>query len=406
MDFNLLDKLSIEYGESFYLLDSNVFSSNYDQFLFEFRRIYQNTHIGYSYKTNYIPRLCQILNDKGGYAEVVSEMEYDLALKVGVDYDKIIVNGPYKTKNTLKKFLFNGSIVNLDSIREIEFVLEIAEESRSRDFAVGIRTNFDIRDDNFSRFGIDVNSPLFDTWISKLKQASNIKVEGIHCHFPNRDLESYVYRAEEILNLVDIVFDEHPKYIDIGGGFFGKMHQDLKDQFSCSVPEFREYAEVIATRFEKKYRSLSDESKPILFLEPGSALVANSMKFVAKIIEIKEVRGRNIAMSTGSKFNIGLLSSKVNMPMTVYGANDNESKDFELIDISGFTCIESDYLYKGYSGKLNRDDYIVFDNVGSYSVVFKPPFILPNVPIIEVNKDNTLIKRKETTEDIFKTFIF
>jgi diaminopimelate decarboxylase len=52
-------------------------------------------------------------------------------------------------------------------------------------------------------------------------------------------------------------------------------------------------------------------------------------------------------------------------------------------------------------------DLVVFDNVGSYSVVLKPPFILPNFPIIEWDGENTrVVKRKETFEDLFKTYVF
>jgi diaminopimelate decarboxylase len=71
--------------------------------------------------------------------------------------------------------------------------------------------------------------------------------------------------------------------------------------------------------------------------------------------------------------------------------------------------MENDYLYKGYNGSLKRGDYIVFDNVGSYSIVLKPPFILPNCPIIEYNSEKNsyeIIKRREETEDIFRTFNF
>ena len=130
------------------------------------------------------------------------------------------------------------------------------------------------------------------------------------------------------------------------------------------------------------------------------------MEFVAKVIDVKNIRGSNIAMTSGSKFNIGLLSSTVNMPLTVFNGPGDLTL-YESIDISGYTCIESDYLFKNYTGSLMEDDYLVFSNVGSYSVVFKPPFILPNVPILEydsINEQYNVIKRQETVDDIFQTF--
>ena len=95
------------------------------------------------------------------------------------------------------------------------------------------------------------------------------------------------------------------------------------------------------------------------------------------------------------------------MPMDVYGSNEARPQ-YEEIDIVGFTCIESDCLYKGYSGRISVGDYLVFGNVGSYSIVFKPQFIMPYVPVIEYSEiigNYELIKRQETMEDVFSTFI-
>jgi diaminopimelate decarboxylase len=52
-------------------------------------------------------------------------------------------------------------------------------------------------------------------------------------------------------------------------------------------------------------------------------------------------------------------------------------------------------------------DLVVFENVGSYSVVLKPPFILPNFPIVELRGGQTrVVKRKETFDDLFCTYVF
>ncbi len=58
---------------------------------------------------------------------------------------------------------------------------------------------------------------------------------------------------------------------------------------------------------------------------------------------------------------------------------------YQSIDFGGYTCIESDYIYKNYNGDLAEGDYVIFGNAGSYSVVLKPPFILPNFAIVELS---------------------
>jgi diaminopimelate decarboxylase len=73
----------------------------------------------------------------------------------------------------------------------------------------------------------------------------------------------------------------------------------------------------------------------------------------------------------------------------------------------GFTCIEGDVLQKNYSGPLAIGDYIVISNCGSYSLVMKPPFILPNFPVLDINGETVeVIKRAETFDDLFHTFSF
>ncbi len=408
LDYKLLNGIDKEYGESFYLLDSKQFSDNFDEFIGAFRSIYPKVNVGYSYKTNYTPKLCKIIDEKGAYAEVVSEMEYDLACKIKVEHKNIIVNGPYKNKKALSKFLLNGSVLNLDNYSEFDILKEIISENPNTPMNIGLRCNFEINDKTVSRFGFDVYEDTFKNMIEELKNIPSVHIKGLHCHFPNRDLESYGYRVDTILKLSDELFGSSLEYIDIGGGYFGKMEDSLKEQFSVKVPQYKEYARLIATKFNEHFSYLEDSKKPTLLLEPGSALVADTMKFVAKVMDIKNIRGNAIAITSGSKFNIGLLTSSINMPMKVYSGEEN--RDFyEKIDVSGFTCIESDYLFKSYSGEMNKGDYLVFSNVGSYSIVFKPPFILPNVPVVEIDCDTNdieLIKRQETVEDVFKTFIF
>lgn len=406
LDYNKINKIKEEFGESFYILDSSKFSNNFDEFLSEFKSIYSKVNIGYSYKTNYTPKLCKIINEKGAFAEVVSEMEYDLAIKIGVEPKNIIVNGPYKNEKCLSKFLLNGSIVNLDSYSEYEILKKINLE-HDEILNVGLRCNFEINDDVVSRFGFDVYEKSFKQMLKELKTNQKVNLKGIHCHFPNRDLESYKYRVEKILELSDELFELPPEYIDIGGGYFGKMHESLKEQFSVDVPSYKDYAKIIATKFEEHFKNIPCDNKPTLLLEPGSALVADTMKFVSQVIDIKSIRNNHIAMTSGSKFNMGLLTSPINMPVEVF-SNKTQRSFFEHINISGFTCIESDYLFKDYSGYIDVSDYLVFSNVGSYSIVFKPPFILPNVPVVDLstNGEVELVKRQETVEDIFSTFIF
>ena len=408
LDYKLLKSLSKEYGDSFYILDTNKFENNYVEFITSFKKKYANTHIGYSYKTNYIPKICSIINNKNEYAEVVSEMEYDLAIKIGVDPTHIIVNGPYKTKSSLIKYFTQGSLVNIDSLYEIQYIKEISQDYPKTILKVGIRCNFQINNTYDSRFGIDIDSDELYKAFYLLNNIPNVSIEGIHCHFPDRQLDLYKKRVQTMLKLSQKLFEKPPKFIDIGGGYFGKMPLEHAEQFGITGYSYEDYANLIAGEFSNFFRNFPDEEKPILIVEPGTALVADTMKFVTKTIEIKKIKNKLIVITSGSKFNLGSFCSKINLPLAVYTQFPTSELQKNIYEISGYTCMENDYLYTDYYGIINQGDFLVFSNVVSYSVVIKPPFILPNFAIIELDTQNkvSLIKRKETIDDVFITYNF
>lgn len=396
-----MKKLKSQVGESFYLLDSKQFRENFIELKNTFSDIYPHFNIAYSYKTNYIPKLCKIVKELGGYAEVVSEMELELALRVGNKPENIIWNGPIKNPEIMTDFILSGGTVNIDSADEAAFIESIAKANTDKILNIGIRCNYDVGDGVISRFGFDVNGNDFKTVLGIVSDNANIYLKNFHCHFAKRQLDYWPARAKGMLDTVTssgII----PDRIDIGGGLFGKMPESLKSQFSCKIPSYADYAESSAKFFADYFKD--KPKKPELLIEPGSAIVGDCMKFVCTVKTIKNVRGKYFASVLGSQKNISM--SGVNPPLEVVNLSDS-AKDYTDIDFVGFTCIEGDVIYHNYCGKVAEGDMIAIGNCGSYSVVMKPPFILPNFPVIDISEGGIeLIKRKENFDDLFHTFCF
>lgn len=403
LNYEKMDELCKTYGDAYYLLDTEQFKKNYVELKDAFVSIYPNFNIAYSYKTNYTPRLCKIVDNFGGHAEVVSDMEMEIALRIGVVPEKIIWNGPYKNLNKVRELLLMGGTVNLDSEYEIEFIKGIASQYPEKKLNVGIRCNFEINDGVISRFGFDIESKEFKDAFEMVSTIKNVHLIGLQCHFASRNLRTWKPRVVRMLNLIDelgIV----PEQIDLGGGLFGKMDDSLKSQFDSAIPTYEEYANEVAPIFAERFKGL--ENPPLLLVEPGSALVGDCMKFVSRVINIKDVRGKSFATLLGSIYNINPTLNRKNPPLTLLKSG-NEAKDYRNLDFGGFTCIESDYLYRNYAGELAVGDIVVFGNIGSYSVVLKPPFILPNFAVLNIcDGEVEVIKRQEYFDDIFHTFSF
>lgn len=392
--------LKKKHGEAFYLLDTKQFRSNFIELKNSFLAKYPNFNIAYSYKTNYIPKLCKIVNELGGYAEVVSEMELELALKIGVQYNKIIWNGPVKNNEVLKEFLINGGTVNIDCFEEAMFIKNIANDT-NKIINVGVRCNFDVKDNVVSRFGLDIDSEEFINVLELIKNSNNINLINLQCHFAKRQIDYWPNRAKGMIKLIDKIGVVPPR-IDLGGGLYGKMDDSLKAQFNYKIPTYNDYANAVMPILNDYFKNKKE--KPEIIIEPGSALVGDCMKFIGTVKTIKCVRGKYFATVLGSQKNISMTG--VNPPIKVLFTGDNHN-NYNDLDIVGFTCIEGDILYKNYNGKLGIGDTIVISNCGSYSIVMKPPFILPNFPILEIDgNDVKVIKNKETFDDIFRTYNF
>ncbi|MBP3684476.1 MAG: hypothetical protein J6J12_05880 [Oscillospiraceae bacterium] len=358
-----------------YVFREAAFVENYKRFESCFKKLYPNYRVSYSFKTNYTPYICKLVKDLGGYAEVVSMMEYTLAKKLGYPDDKIIFNGPSKEE-------FPDCILNVDNLDELR-------EAPNK--KLGIRVNIDVGQSFISRFGI--------TDLDEAFRIAGDRIVGIHCHISQaRSLEAWEKRTRIMLEIADKYFPEGKlEYIDLGSGMYGDMEEALHSQFS-NVPSYEAYAAVTAGLVAEHFRG---RHCPILFTEPGTTLINRYIEFVSKVISIKTIRGKTFVELNCSKHNLGEICELKKLPITVIpqGGAQQMLRDAELV---GYTCLEHDVVYRGFTGELAVGDIVIFGNVGGYSLVSKPPFIRPNCPM--VTETGIEIKRQETFDEVFQTY--
>jgi diaminopimelate decarboxylase len=410
LSWTFLRSLEDQYGDSFYLFDPRGLERNYTDLLGAFREHYANTHIAYSYKTNYLPRICRAVDRLGGYAEVVSGMEYDLARRVGVRPDRVIFNGPYKQALDIERALRAGSIVNLDSSHELDVVEDVARRHPEQRLAIGLRCNVDLGIGGTSRFGFEIEGSELATAFARLARLDGCSVAGLHCHAmtPGQPAALYALITRRLLEVAGRHFrDQPPRFLDVGGGFSSRMAPELRAQFAHPIPTFSEYAEAIAPQVTRAY----GPNGPQLVLEPGLALTADTMWFVAKVVDVKTLRFRRVALVSGSIFNIKPTRHDKSLPWSIVSPREEGGRPAARlpVDVVGYTCLEDDCLYQDFAGELAVGDYLVVGNVGAYTTVLKPPFINPCPAIVSYDSETgecELVKRRETTADLCATYTF
>lgn len=381
LQFTQLKKISGSMkGCPIYLFNADCFTKNFTDLQNEFRKIYPNTRIAYSYKTNFVPGIGEMVKHLGGYAEVVSSMEFDIAMcAASNDPERIIYNGLLQDECMLA-LLKCGGKVNVESMECLEYVLKNA----SGEAKIGIRIG-----DTDSRFGFQ-ESDLFDV-LARIV-ATKKKVAGIHCHVGgSRSLETWRKKTQRMLRIakdVEKILKYPLDYIDLGGHLYGRMDRELEEQFGDDIPTFQDYAETVATMIRDAYQE--KESMPQLILEPGTALVADAVDILATVQNVKRRKGKSVATLNVSSYDCGMIADYKDL--TIDNISTPDTKDSDLAVICGYTCMEGDYINRSYHGTLKTGDDVLIRNCGAYSVSMKGDFIFPSIGMVKVNDSYEILE--------------
>lgn len=409
----IINPLRDKYGDSFYVFDKEKLRANYLSMFSAFSSRYSNFIIGYSYKTNYVPSLIMEMSQLGAYAEVVSRLEYDLALRIGVKPNKIIFNGPFKRYDDIELALKGGSILNLDSFYEIESLKKYIERNPEGHFKVGLRASFDLTVDGnnplqsgfqLSRFGFCVENGNLESAIDELKRIPNLKIVGLHGHFSTSTRSINVYRkiTQTLCDLSKKYLANTLEYIDIGGGMYGNIPKSMRKK---DVPSFDDYAEAVCEIMNKEKDYFKQE--PLLIVEPGLSMVVDTFQFYCKVMDIKVNQDEYFVLVKGSVHNIKPTMHPMNMPMEHIRMHDTLYKKGQY-NVVGYTCMEKDYLSIDFEGSIPKQgDFLIFKNVGAYTIVFDPPFIKERPPIISMDGNNfSLVRKREMINDFINENVY
>lgn len=334
--------------------------------------------VGYSFKTNALPWAMMQMKQAGFYAEVVSEDEYDLAMKLG--FEHVIYNGPVKGKRSFDDALKRGYIINLDAKRELDWL----EEYAGTDIAVGLRVNFDVESEcpgetsggqDGSRFGFSYETEEFAEALERL-QKMNIRLAGLHMHCGSRTRSINIYRAlaRKACELKK-EFDLKPDYIDLGGGYFGGM---------INKPHFADYVKAIREELLPAY----SPEETTLIMEPGTSIITPPIEYVVSVVDVKRTYAGQFAVTDGSRIDVDPLHRKSSYFYEVQQSREasakregtvpleQERKIIAKQTVCGFTCMEDDRIFDiKDQPELCVGDRIAFKKSGGYTMCLTPLFI-------------------------------
>ncbi|MCF6183666.1 MAG: hypothetical protein L3J56_03395 [Bacteroidales bacterium] len=399
-----VEKLIKDYGSPSFILSEKTIKKTFNDAKRAFTTRYPNVQFAWSYKTNYMNAVCRIFHKEGSWAEVVSGFEYDKALKNGVAGNKIIFNGPDKSKEDLIKATENGSYIHIDHFDELYDLLSIAETTEKRP-KVAIRVNMDTGIyPQWDRFGFNYENGEAWNALNRILISKKLDLVGLHTHIGTYMMTPtpYAVAASKLAELavrLDRKFNHKIKYIDMGGGFASK--NTLKGAYlpgKDTCPTFDEYAEAISDALINS--ELDPNEMPTLFLETGRALIDDAGYIIGSVLANKRLANgrRSMIIDTG----VNMLFTSFWYEHEIYPAKEFSSHA-EDTTIYGPLCMNIDVIRSAVKFPLlQKGDHYVIKRIGAYNMTQWMQFITlrPKIVLIDTEGNTHIIRENETNESM------
>jgi len=403
--FKFIDNVPVKnlieaYGSPLFVISEKQIRRNYRAAYRAFSTRYPKVQFAWSYKTNYLNAVCNIFHQEGSWAEVVSGFEYQKALGNGVPGNKIIFNGPGKSKQDLLLAIENDSLIHIDHAEELGLLLTLCDKPGQQP-KVAIRVNMDTGVyPLWDRFGFNYENGEAWRTILKIVTSGKLRLTGLHCHIGTyvQTTAPYGVAASKMADLAikcNTELKQHIEYLDLGGGF--PSTNTLKGAYlpgTDTLPSIDEFAEEITGTLIRAGFEYDD--LPLLILESGRLLVDDAGYLLGTVLANKRLSDGKLA--TIVDFGVNILFTSFWYDHQVSPADDYSST-IEHTAIYGPLCMNIDVIRESVNLPLLKSgDQIVVHKAGAYNMTQWMQFITlrPAIVLIDEHEQVHLIKKPET----------
>ena len=386
-----------EFGSPLYVYDANKIKYQYNRLVRSFKSV-KNLQLNYAVKALSNISILKYLIDLGSGIDAVSIQEVHLALKGGINPEKIIYTPNGVSMDEIKFASELGVKINIDNLS----VLEDFGNSHP-EIPICIRINPHIMaggNSNISvghidsKFGISIHQI---PHLKRIVENTKIRINGVHMHTGSDILDIDVFlRAAEILFETANHFKDLD-FIDFGSGF--KVPYYPGD----SETNIEELGKKLSKRFNLFCKSYGKNLT--LIFEPGKFLVSEAGKFICKVNSIKQTTSTVFAQ-VDSGFNHFL------RPM-MYGANhhieniSNPNDTERYYSIVGYICETDTFASNRKVSTISIGDLLCFNNAGAYCHTMSSNYNSRYRPaeVLYINNQLKLIRKRENFDDLIRNQI-
>ncbi len=352
--------------------------------------------ICFSVKSNTNINLIREIKKFGLGADVVSKGELMVALKAGIDPNKIVFSGVGKTKDEIsfaikKKIL----LINAESKSEIQEINKIAKRNK-KIVQVGIRLNPNTDAKTIkqistgkseNKFG--VNSKIFYELVNYCKNTKYISLQCLSVHIGSQILDHKPY--ERMLKAVSNIINKTKhnfKFVDLGGGMGISYNDKIKKL------NYKKYNSAIKN-FLKKHDT------KIIF-EPGRSIIGNTGTLITRIIYIKDGGAKKFIILDAAMNDLmrPALYGAVHKILPVYKSNNISRYIYEFV---GPICESTDkFVALKKFQKLKEKDFVAICDVGAYGMSLSSNYNLrpKAVELLVKGRKIKIIKNRQKHTDL------
>lgn len=301
--------LVAQHGSPLFVFSENTLRNRALAMRGAFGARYPKMRFGWSYKTNYLDAICQLYHQLGWDAEVVSDLEYAMARRLGVPGRQIICNGAYKPRAWLARALAEGALIQIDHFDELSMIEELAQD-HAAPCEVALRVNLSIPalgSATWERFGFCLdNGEVLDA-ILRIVANPRLRLSGLHCHIGTYITDPQAYqqaatRMAELFLEAQSLCGYRLRTLNLGGGFpstnalgfaYAETNQD--------GPSIDVFAEALCLPLQQAFAHLPEADWPTLILESGRHLIDDAGSLISTVVGTRRMQNgqRGVVLDAG-----------------------------------------------------------------------------------------------------------
>ena len=357
--------------------------------------------IDYAVKANSSLAVMRVLRDLGAGCDIVSGGELFLARTAGFDPADIVFSGVGKTEAELAEAVAVGvGQINIESLEELEAVVQRVAHSRSPVIRVGIRVNPDVTVDTHpyittgtaaAKFGIPADQALAAA--RRIAAVPGLRLTGIAMHVGSQllDVAPYAAGAARLAGLVHGMRDAGIQTLEslgIGGGIGIRY----KDEEPLQPSDLAAAIAPVVTPLGLK-----------VHLEPGRFLVGSAGLLLTRALYRKQAGGKHFVVVDAGMTDL-VRPSRYAAHHEIVVARDRGAP-LRHVDVVGPICESGDFLALDRPLPLvEPGDILAILGAGAYGFVMASTYnARPRPPEVMVDGGRFRVSRaRETLEDLVR----